>query len=58
MSQQFGTQGVLPPNWHGTGTMTGVSDSVARYTDDGGTVVIFHPASTPGVQRVEHATCD
>lgn len=55
--KQFGTGGLQPANWRGTGVMTRVGEDRARFKDRGGAVVVFRPVDDPAVRGVENAIC-
>lgn len=54
---QFGDGGSMPPGWKGRGVIERVSEAEARYTDDGGTTLVFRLADDPSVKEVESAVC-
>jgi hypothetical protein len=47
--RQFGWGGEQPPSWKGSGTITRLDDTHARYEDDGGTTWLLRPADHPKV---------
>jgi hypothetical protein len=56
--QQFGGGGLQPKAWIGQGSMVRVSESQARFEDDGGSIVQFRLVDDPLVTPVDHALCD
>lgn len=56
--KQFGWGGPQPKNWQGAGVMVRVAENTARFTDDGGSAVVFKPVNDPAVRPVEKAICD
>ena len=47
--RQFGNGGAVPTNWQGAGVMQRLERGLARYVDDGGTVLELLPADDPTV---------
>ena len=57
LDSQFGWGGEVPRNWRGTGVVVRVDEDKARFTDDGGSTIVFRPVDDPSVQPAETAPC-
>lgn len=55
--RQFGWGGLAPRGWQGSGVMTRIGATRARFEDDGGSVVVFRPVDHVSVTPVEDALC-